>query len=139
MEKQEHQRIAAALARNAATEAQISESIVSTWQEIDVALRPIIGQRGVVLLYKRSIHLVSPAHAWLTGVQDTGQDSMDLTALGAAFAQQDSTQAAAGGGLLLQTFYQLLSSLIGSSLTEQLLRPVWDDLSSDPPSQDPTT
>lgn len=139
MENQERQRIAAALASNAATAEHVAESIVSTWRDIDVALRPIIGQRGVVLLYKRSIHLVARAHPWLASVQVISQDTMDLPALGGVFAEQGSAHAATAGGILLQTFYQLLSSLIGPSLTEQLLRPVWVDFSSGPPAQDTST
>lgn len=139
MENQERQRIADALSRNAATAGQIAKSIVSTWHDIDVALRPIIGQRGVVLLYKRSLHLACPTHPWLAGAQNITQDAMDLMALDEVFTRQDSAQAATAGGVLLQTFHQLLSSLIGSSLTEQLLRPVWVDFSSGPPAHDPTT
>ena len=41
-----------------------------------------------------------------------------------------------GGGALLQTFYELLASLVGPSLTERLLRSVWAHSSSGPPAQD---
>ena len=131
--------IAAVLARNDASSEQVAESIVSTWREIDVALRPILGQRGVVLLYKRSLNLVGPAHTWLASLHDPSHETMDLAALDAAFSQQGSAQAATAGGVLLQTFHQLLSSLIGPSLTEQLLRPVWVDFSGGPSAQDTIT
>ncbi len=103
-----------------------------------MALQPIVGQRGVRLLYKRSLQLAGRSYPWLEDMQGTSQDSMDLAALDAALTGQDSAQAAAAGGLLLKTFYHLLSSLIGPSLTEQLLRPVWVDFSSATPPQDTT-
>ena len=112
---------------------------MSTWREIDVALRPIVGQRGVGLLYKRSLQLAGNSYPWLAEMPGASQDSMDLEVLDAVLTGQDSTHAAAAGGLLLKTFHHLLSSLIGPSLTEQLLRPVWVDFSSGPPAQDTTT
>jgi hypothetical protein len=136
VESQESQRIAIVLARRAETAGQVADTMVSTWQAINAALSPIIGQRGVAVLYKRSLHLTGHAHPWLANMQEDSQDTMDLVALKSAFAQQSSTHAAAAGGAFLQTFHELLSSLIGLSLTERLLRPVWAPFSSGPPAQD---
>lgn len=63
------------------------------------------------------------------------QTTVDLAALKAILAQQDSETATAGGALL-QTFYELLASLVGPSLTERLLRSVWENPLSGPPAQD---
>lgn len=52
------------------------------------------------------------------------------------FAQQSSADAASAGSVLLQTFYDLLASLVGLSLTERLLRSVWANSSRGPPAQD---
>ena len=46
--------------------------------------------------------------------------------------QQDAQTIAGGGGLLLQTFYELLASLVGPSLTGRLLDAVWTPPSSAP-------
>ncbi|HWU70347.1 MAG TPA: hypothetical protein VN017_03210 [Pseudoxanthomonas sp.] len=115
---------------------QIADAIVSALQEIEAVLSPIIGQRGVAMLYKRSLYLMGPAHAWLAGVHEGIQSTVDLAALKSAFEQQSSANAAAAGDAFLQTFHDLLSSLIGPSLTERLLRPVWAPFSSGPPAQD---
>lgn len=136
VESQESQRIAVALARRAETAGQIADTMVSTWQAIDAALSPIIGQRGVAMLYKRSLYLTGPPHPWLAGMHEGSLATMDLAALKSVFARQSSTQAATAGGALLHTFRELLSSLIGPSLTERLLRPVWAPFSSGPPAQD---
>jgi hypothetical protein len=132
----ESQGIAVALTRRGEAAGHVAETMVSAWQGMDVALSPIIGQRGLAMLYKRSLHITGRAHPWLKGMDEGSQASMDLAALEAVFAQQGSPEAAAAGGVLLQTFHELLSSLIGASLTERLLRPVWDTFSSGPPAQD---
>ncbi|WP_457096712.1 hypothetical protein [Lysobacter sp. P5_B9] len=137
MDSQESQRIAAALARRAETAGQVADTMVSTWQDIDAVLSPIIGQLGVAMLYKRSLYLIGPAHPWLAGMHEGKQASVDLAALKSAFAQQSSSaNAAAAGGAFLHTFHDLLSSLVGPSLTERLLRSAWAHFSSGPPAQD---
>lgn len=141
MESQESGRIAAPLANRVGTDAnaaQIADAMVATWQEIDAALTPIVGSKGVVALYRRSLYLTGAAHPWLAGTHEGTQAAIDLAALKSAVAQQSSADAALGGNALLQTFYQLLGSLVGPSLTERLLRSVWEHSSSGPPAQDTT-
>lgn len=103
---------------------QVAAAVVSTWQEIDAALCPIIGRGGVAALYKRSLQLTHPHHPWLAGMQESGQAPMDLVALRRALAQQSPASAAAAGEAMLQTFWELLSGLVGATLGEQLLRSV---------------
>lgn len=136
VESEGTQWIAVALARRAKTAGQVADAMASTWQAIDAALSPVIGHRGVAMLYKRSLHVTRAAHPWLTGTSEDGPATMDLVALKSVFAQQSSTHAIAAGGAFLQTFHELLSSLIGLSLTERLLRPVWAPFLSGPPAQD---
>lgn len=45
-------------------------------------------------------------------------------------SQQDGIEATATNAALLQHFQEVLTTLIGASLTERLLRPVWDITSS---------
>ena len=139
MESHESSLIAATLAAplgKGGDAAQIADAIVSTWQKIDAALSPIIGQGGVAALYKRSLYLTGQAHPWLAGMHEGVETAMDLAALKSLLAQQSSANAAAGGGALLQTFSELLTSLVGPSLTERLLRFVWPNSFSAPPAQD---
>jgi len=132
-------RIAVALSTdNTADATQIADAMVSTWLEIDAALRPVIGQGGVAALYKRSLYLTAPAHTWLASTHEGMHAPMDLAALKAALAQQSNANAAAGSRALLHTFNELLTSLVGPSLTERLLRSVWANSFSGPPAQDST-
>jgi hypothetical protein len=138
MESQDSRQAAAALARrvgNSASAAQITEAIVSIWQEVDAALRPIIGQRGVAALYKRSLYLTASTHSWMGGVHETSQAAIDLGSLRSALARQSSDAARAGGDALLMNFHELLSTLVGPSLTERLLRDVWTNTSNGAPAQ----
>ena len=123
-------------AAEGADPAQIAEAVASTWKKIDAALSPIIGHGSVAVLYMRSLHLIEPAHPWLANMHPTVPTAVDLTALKSILSPQDSETAAAAGGALLQTFYELLASLVGPSLTERLLRSVWENPLSGPPAQD---
>ena len=116
--------------------AQIADEIVTMCQEINDALSPIIGRRGVDALHKRSLHLAALAYPWLAMARDGAQEFMDPAKLKSTLAAQSSADAAAGGGALLQTFQDVLASLVGPSLTERLLHPVWNNSSGSPPAQD---
>jgi len=115
--------------------AQIANTIVSAWIAVDAALAPIVGQPTVAVLYMRSRHLTSRAFPWLRPEQQA-RIEMDLPALRSLLLQQDPASAAAGGGALLRTFYELLASLIGPSLTGRLLGAMWNSSSSGEAAQD---
>jgi hypothetical protein len=117
---------------------RIADAAVSAWRDVDAALSPVIGQRGVAALYKRSLYLTQAAHACLAPVHEGEILPGDFSALRAALSQQTTQDAAAGHGALLQAFYDLLSNLVGASLTEQLLRSVLDKLSDGNGTQDTT-
>lgn len=124
MENQQSRRIVAALASRVETGAdapQIADAIVSTWREIDAALSPVLGSQAVALLYQRSICQAAGSRPWLTDICESGQ-TLVPEALRAAFAQQSTATAAAGGYELLQAFHGMLASLVGLPLTERLLR-----------------
>lgn len=121
---------------DSADSAQIADAVIATWRDIDAALAPIIGQRGVAALYHRSLHVAGETYPWLASVPESMAPALDLTGLKSALARQASTDATLGGNHLLQAFQQLLNSLIGPSLSERLLRSVWADSSSGASAQD---
>lgn len=116
--------------------AEIADTAVAIWRDIESALAPVVGQRGVAGLYRRSLFLATATHPWLAGTHDLVLTTVDTSALRRQLAQQSNAEAAAGAGALFQTFYELLSTLVGSSLTERLLRPVWAASSSATTEQD---
>jgi hypothetical protein len=139
VENEKNSPLAATLAQrvgNDADSAQIADAIVSTWREIEIALTPIIGQRGIATLYKRTLYLTGATYVWLAGIHEGIPGGMDLAPLRAAFARQNKVAATAGASALLHNFHELLASLVGPSLTERLLRSVWANSLSGSPAQD---
>lgn len=118
---------------------QLAEATVEVWIEIDRHLHPIIGHRGVAALFNRSLTLVAPTHPWLAPGLPAVAAAIDPAALRAALAQQSADNAGSGASALFHTFHDLLASLVGLSLTERLLLPVWTPPSSASPAQDPST
>ena len=142
MDSPQARRIAAALAQRSggpANALQVADAAVAVWRDVDAALNSVIGLRGVAALYRRSLFLQRVNYPWLASALSGPATAMDLAALKTALAQQDSAVAAAAGGATLQTFYELLTNLVGPSLTERLLRTVWATLLGGTPTQDTPT
>ncbi len=136
---EESRQIVASLAHRVgptADPASIAEAIVSILQDIDAVLTPIIGQQGAVALLRRSLRLSVQTHSRLSGTYDRVQAAPDLSDLKALLIEQTEADALFFGEVLLTTFYTLLTTLIGPSLTARLLRDVWEPSLSDTPSQE---
>ena len=114
---------------------QIAQHAVSTWRAIEASLSPIVGQRAVTALYRRSVTRVRAEHSWLEHGDDAHDN--DWVLLQDALAGQSSTAARAAHLALLQAFEKLLISLLGESLCERLLKPVLDISSTDDTTQEP--
>jgi hypothetical protein len=117
---------------------QTVETIAAILREIEGALTPIIGPRGVAALYRRSLHLASQTCPCLSIAHEGVPTALDVTALTTALAGQTRSEAALAGALLLQTFYELLTTLVGPVLTERLLRSVWANFLSGASAPDTT-
>lgn len=121
---------------------QIATALGPLLLDLDAALSPIIGPRGVTALWQRSLHLTSAVHPWLAAGQPGGLTALDPSLLATAIVQRGDGDAAAAVNALLLAFHELLASLIGLSLTERLLRTVWAPAlalpSSGLPAQEPT-
>ncbi len=141
MASQEGRRISAPLALRVdddASAAQISDAMNSMWNEIDDALTPVIGARGLVALYRRTLHLTAAAYPGLASGADGLLAAVEPVQLRALVARQSSEQAAKLASAFLLEFNGLVGSLIGPSLTGRLLRAVWLPPSSGPSAQDIT-
>jgi hypothetical protein len=116
----------------------VADAIVSLCSEIDGALAPVVGPHGVAALYKRTLFLTGQAHPGLAGLHESVDSLMDVSDLRARLETLSTEQATVVGVALLQTFQELLESLVGSSLTERLLSSLWDRPLSDPPALEPS-
>ena len=117
----------------------IANAVVSTWEEIQQAIAPVIGARGVAALYERSLHLTRTRHPWMVAVSEPTKLEMNLPALKTLLLQQDGATAAAGGTAHMQKFYEVLSTLIGPSLSDGLLRFIWEKSTNGPTTLDKTS
>jgi len=114
----------------------IANTITLVWNGIDLALRPIIGKRGVDALFRRCIEVTALSYPWIAAVSTDVQSAMDLDALREVLLSQEPTHFAAASDAMLTQFHAMLAELIGLSLTERLLRPVLDPLLNDTATKD---
>lgn len=113
----------------------ILELIRRAWQGIDQAMRPIIGRGGIEALFHRALEMTVEAHPWLADGLTSKPNKVnlevsfpDLDPLIQLLAKQEASHFAAASDTLLVNFYNLLTNLIGLSLTDRLLRPMLDPL-----------
>lgn len=116
---------------------QVADAALATWNGIQAALSPIIGDRGLEALYRRSLYLARTAFPCLADAEPRLAGGSDFEALHTMLARQSDTDAAGASAHLLQTFHDLLASLIGQPLTQQLLRPVAHPIEGGPPPGTP--
>jgi hypothetical protein len=95
------------------------------WRLVVAELTPVIGARTLDVLYSRALHQTSSVFPWLSVAVDRGGSASPLPSLMACLARQHSAAATEASFMLLSTFSDLLTLLIGESLTVRLLAPVW--------------
>jgi hypothetical protein len=125
--------------RDGANSARLADAAVSQWQAIGAALAPIIGNLGVAGLYHRSLYLSLKVHPWLDHERNPDVPGMDLPALKAVLAGRDAAEVSEASATLFRTFKELLASLVGASLAERLLGPLWAQSAADSAAQDTST
>lgn len=123
-----HEMIRRTLEQRAGSDADaraIAEAAISIWQQISVRLVRVIGVRGVDALFCRSLHLTGRSFPFLT-LGGNHRDRVALLAnLRACIETREKLVAAEVCLVLLVTFTELLATLIGDSLTQRLLSPIW--------------
>lgn len=125
--------------KQAAERAQlVAEAAVARWERIVDVLTPILGQRGVAALYRRTLNVAGDLHPCLVQAQESGEP-VNFKRLRRVLAHQEPNVATAAADASLQTFHELLDSLIGSALTQRLLGSVWSPIFSGLPAQDSKT
>lgn len=125
--------IASALSQLAASGAgadRVAALAAEKMHAIHLVLAPIIGNRGVSALYRRSLFLIARDASWASFLQGEEGANNDYAALQSAIAQQPSSDALKITEALFTTLYTVLVSLIGAELTERLLHPMFDSSSN---------
>jgi len=115
----------------------IAHAAREVWQHIDASLSPIIGPRGVAALYRRSVHLLRRDHPSLDALHPEAVAADHFAELQRASDLQTRDGALDMNAAMLETFRDLLTKLIGASLSERLLQPAWDRLASNVAAEGP--
>jgi hypothetical protein len=102
-----------------------AEATAATWRLVAAQLAPVIGARGLEVLFSRALHMTSTTYRWLAVSEGRGGSADQLPSLAECLARQDPATAAEASHKLLLTFTDLLTALIGESLTTRLLAPVF--------------
>lgn len=115
---------------------RVAEATLGIWQQVADRLAPVIGVRGVAILFSRALHLTRTDFPWL--VLDGGhvENAAQLASLKTRLAERDPDDASAASYALLVNVIEILATLLGESLTERLLEPVW--MSTPPPAEKET-
>lgn len=97
---------------------------IRTCNEITVRLAPIIGTRGVEVLFEHALHRASIDFPWLAPAGAPEDQDSVLAALEIRIAGRERDEAANAAEAVLATFTKLLATLIGQPLADRLLGPV---------------
>jgi len=108
----------------ASTARAVADAAVVGWKAVAEALVPIIGRSSVTVLYRRCLVSVGIDRTWLPAATAADLPENDWAALHASVSRQSPKEASEACAALFVAFRGLLSSLIGPTLTEQLLHPV---------------
>jgi hypothetical protein len=114
----------------------IAAATVAVWLEISARLAPVIGTRGVDVLFSRTLHLAKRSFSWLGVPADRERDAVSVDDIRARLGRQEASAAAAASCEFLFIFTVLLATLIGDSLTDRLLGPVWAQALPPPPERE---
>jgi hypothetical protein len=103
----------------------VAETALAVWREMAAHLVPLIGAGGVKVLFSRSLYLTGKTLPWLAvSVADAEHPEL-LAHFKQCLQTRTPADAVAASNTLLVTFTELLESLIGKSLADRLLGPVW--------------
>jgi hypothetical protein len=115
----------AAHARGAGDVSATADATVATWHQVTYQLAPVIGVGGVSVLFNRALQQSSAVFPWLATPMEEAINAVPPATLKARFAGQKTAAIEEASATILLNFAELLTTLIGDSLADRLLGPVW--------------
>lgn len=107
------------------TSAALAEQVLWLWEQIAFHLTPLIGVSGFHTLYARALHLASPYCPGFSAVQPGIAIESLFQTLKSDLRALEHCDAKRCGNALLNTFTDLVESMIGEVLMSQILRSAW--------------
>jgi hypothetical protein len=100
---------------------------VSLWEKLAVELVSLIGDGGFQSVYLRSGMLAAKRYPWIVLDSSLQQTELQFAGLRSSLESQGLKEAGEASILLLSTFLDILTSLIGELLMTNLLHSAWGD------------
>jgi hypothetical protein len=114
----------------------VADRALWSWEQMAFHLQPLIGEAGFQALYARTVHLTIPHFSGLTPARQSESLDAAFRKLRADLEVLAPAEAVQASKMLLDTFTELLSTMIGESLTSRILRSAWTDESSNSNDQE---
>lgn len=104
---------------------KVADAAIKVWEQMATQIISIVGEDGFNALYARSLFLAQSTFPWLATGPVAPQSDNRFAGLKTSLEAQNSAQASEATTLLLITFTDILSSLMGETLTTHILRLAW--------------
>ena len=105
----------------------VADCTVSLWEKLAAELVSLIGEGGFQSVYLRSGKLAAARYPWLVLDTSLQQTDLQFAGLRSSLEGRDVTEAGEASIVLLSTFLDILTSLIGELLMTNLLHSAWGD------------
>lgn len=109
---------------------KVVDAAINLWEQLATQIISIVGEDGFNSLYARSIFLGQSTFPWLAAGSPSTHNDHRFSGLKIIFKGQTPEQASAANSLLLITFTDILTSLIGEQLTANVLHSAWGNNAS---------
>ncbi|MFC3111454.1 hypothetical protein ACFOFO_26525 [Undibacterium arcticum] len=110
---------------------KVADAAINLWEQMATQIISIVGEGGFNSLYARSVFLTQSTFPWLADGALSPRTDHRFAALKICFEEQTPAQTSAANSLLMITFTDILTSLIGEQLTTNILRSAWGNDASD--------
>lgn len=108
-----------------------ADGAIGLWEQMADQITSIVGAGGFNSLYARSVFLARSNFPWLASGALPPQSGERFAGLKTSLEKQTPAQAGEANILLLITFTDILSSIIGEELTISILRSAWNTDAAD--------
>ncbi len=105
----------------------IVDVTMQLWERLASELILLIGEGGFQSLYSRSLHLAGETYPWMLIRHPSQATDSRFAGLKMSLEEQGAAEAGEASIALLDTFIDILISLIGELLTTSILRSAWGD------------
>jgi hypothetical protein len=103
----------------------VPQLAMRSWHQLATQLTPYIGEAGFCALYGRAMRLTQAGYDWLPSPPSAASPKVLFETMAQALENVDGVAAAQANAELLETFTNILSTLIGEVLATRILNSAW--------------